>query len=54
MFDKVMAAMDRLYKAGVPIGVSLTATRLNAEEILSDDFIVCSSMKTRAYGRIVE
>jgi MoaA/NifB/PqqE/SkfB family radical SAM enzyme len=39
VFDKVMAAMDRLQAAGVPYGTSLTATRQNAEEILSDDFI---------------
>lgn len=39
VFDKVMAAMDRLFEAGVLYGVSLTATRHNAEEILSEDFI---------------
>lgn len=39
VFDQVMAAMDRLFQAGVLYGVSLTATRHNAEEILSDDFI---------------
>lgn len=39
VFDKVMASMDRLYEAGVLYGVSLTATRENAEEILSDEFI---------------
>lgn len=39
VFDKVMATMDRLMDAGVLYGVSLTATRENAEEILSDDFI---------------
>jgi len=39
VFDQVMAAMDRLFQAGVPYGVSLTATRHNAEEILSDSFI---------------
>ena len=39
VFDKVVAAMGRLRAAGVPFGVSLTATRENAEEILSDDFI---------------
>jgi MoaA/NifB/PqqE/SkfB family radical SAM enzyme len=38
VFDQVMAAMDRLYNAGVLYGVSLTATRENAEEILSDEF----------------
>ena len=39
VFDKVLAAMDRLRRAGVPFGVSLTATRHNAEEILSDEFM---------------
>lgn len=39
VFDQVMTAMDRLYEAGVLFGVSLTATRNNAEEILSEEFI---------------
>lgn len=39
VYDKVMAAMDRLFEAGVLYGVSLTATRQNAEEVLSDEFI---------------
>ena len=39
VFDRAMAAMDRLFQAGVLYGVSLTATRHNAEEILSDSFI---------------
>jgi MoaA/NifB/PqqE/SkfB family radical SAM enzyme len=39
VFDKVVAAMARLRCARVPFGVSLTATRHNAEEILSDDFL---------------
>ena len=39
VYQQVMAAMDRLFEAGVLYGVSLTATRQNAEEILSDDFI---------------
>ena len=30
--------MGRLRQAGVPYGVSLTATRHNAEEILSEEF----------------
>jgi len=38
VFDKILAAMQRLRRAGVPYGVSLTATRHNAEEILSDEF----------------
>jgi MoaA/NifB/PqqE/SkfB family radical SAM enzyme len=39
VFDQVLATMARLRKAGVPFGVSLTATRHNAEEILSEEFI---------------
>ncbi len=39
VFDQVLAAMGRLRRAGVPFGISLTATCHNAEEILSDEFI---------------
>ncbi|MEJ2007028.1 MAG: radical SAM/SPASM domain-containing protein [Acidobacteriota bacterium] len=39
VFQKVLAAMAHLRQAGVPFGVSLTATRENAEELLSDAFI---------------
>ena len=39
VFEKVLSAMGHLRRAGVPFGVSLTATRQNAEEILSDAFI---------------
>lgn len=39
VFDQVMDTMDRLHQAGVLYGVSLTATRENCEEILSDVFI---------------
>ena len=39
VFDKVLAAMGRLRRAGVPFGISLTATRHNAEEIFSDEFL---------------
>lgn len=39
VFKKVLAAMACLHEAGVPFGVSLTATRENAEELLSDAFI---------------
>ena len=39
VFDRVMDTMDRLHDAGVLCGVSLTATKNNTEEILSDDFI---------------
>ena len=39
VFGKVLAAMERLKREGVIIGVSLTATRENADEILSDEVV---------------
>jgi MoaA/NifB/PqqE/SkfB family radical SAM enzyme len=39
VFDKVLAAMERLRREGVIIGVSLTATRENADAILSDEVV---------------
>lgn len=39
VFDKVVAAMERLRAHGVMFGVSLTATRENADEVLSDEVI---------------
>jgi MoaA/NifB/PqqE/SkfB family radical SAM enzyme len=39
VFQRILEAMARLRQAGVPFGISLTATRDNAEEILSDRFI---------------
>ncbi|MCD6475962.1 MAG: radical SAM protein [Anaerolineaceae bacterium] len=39
VYDKVLDAMGRLRSAGVPFGISLTATRNNIEEIFSDEFI---------------
>ncbi len=39
VYDKILQAMQRLRKAGVPFGISLTATRQNVEEIFSDEFI---------------
>ena len=39
VFDKVLAAMERLRREGVIIGVSLTATRENSDEILSDEVV---------------
>jgi len=51
VFQRILSAMSNLRKAGVPFGVSLTATRLNAEEILSDDFIDFFFSKQQAtYG----
>jgi MoaA/NifB/PqqE/SkfB family radical SAM enzyme len=39
VFQRVLGAMANLREAGVPFGISLTATRLNCEEILSDEFL---------------
>lgn len=39
VFSKVLSTMARLRDHGVPFGISLTATRDNAEEILSEEFI---------------
>jgi MoaA/NifB/PqqE/SkfB family radical SAM enzyme len=39
VFDRILAAMGRLREAGVPFGVSLTATRHNTEELLSESFV---------------
>jgi len=51
IFDKVVDAMWRLRDAGVIYGVSLTPTRHNAEEILSDEFIdFCFSEQGALYG----
>jgi MoaA/NifB/PqqE/SkfB family radical SAM enzyme len=38
-FDNVLQAMAHLREAGVPFGVSATATRHNCEELLSDEFL---------------
>jgi len=48
VFDRVMAAMDRLYSAGVLYGVSLTATRENAMELLAEDFMDFLFLKKHA------
>ncbi len=39
VFDRVLAAMRRLGRQGVMFGLSLTATRENCEELLSDELI---------------
>lgn len=39
VFDRVLAAMSLLQANGAAFGISLTGTRYNAEEILSDEFI---------------
>jgi MoaA/NifB/PqqE/SkfB family radical SAM enzyme len=39
IFDRVLEAMACLREAGVPFGISVTVTRDNAGEILSDEFL---------------
>jgi len=39
VFQRVLRSMANLREAGVPFGVSLTATRDNYQEILSDEFL---------------
>jgi len=39
VFRRILRAMAHLREAGVPFGISLTATRENCEEILSDEFL---------------
>ncbi len=38
-FDRILGAMANLREVGVPFGISVTATRFNSEEILSDAFL---------------
>ncbi len=39
VYQRVLRAIGNLREAGVPFGISLTATRENCEEILSDEFL---------------
>lgn len=39
VYEKVLAAMDNLKKAGVVFGFSATPTRLNSDVIMSDEFL---------------
>jgi MoaA/NifB/PqqE/SkfB family radical SAM enzyme len=39
VFKRILQAMDNLRTAGVPFGISMTATRQNAEEVLSDELV---------------
>src|SRR5690554_4289549 len=39
VYDKVMAAMDRLKERGIVFGVSVTTCRNNVDELFSDEFI---------------
>jgi MoaA/NifB/PqqE/SkfB family radical SAM enzyme len=55
VFDKVVAVQDRLREAGVPFGISITATRDNCEEILSDEFVdFCFHQQGALYGWIFQ
>lgn len=38
---RIMTAMENLRNAGVPFGISITATRNNADVVLSDEFVDC-------------
>jgi len=39
VFHRIEKAMDHLRRHGVPFGISITATRQNAETVLSDQFL---------------
>jgi MoaA/NifB/PqqE/SkfB family radical SAM enzyme len=39
VYKKILRAMENLRKAGVPFGVSATATRYNSDMIVSDEFV---------------
>ena len=39
VYRRILKAMENLREVGVPFGISLTATRENAELLLSDEFI---------------
>jgi MoaA/NifB/PqqE/SkfB family radical SAM enzyme len=55
VFDKIVAAQNRLRDAGVPFGISITATRENCEEILSDDYVdFCFGTQGAMYGWIFQ
>ena len=54
-FRRVLNAFENLRDAGVPFGVSLTATRENAEILLSDEFIdFCFVEQGATYGWIFQ
>ena len=53
VFQKIDKAMDNLKKHGVVFGISVTATRQNAEVILSDELMnFCFDLKGAIYGWI--
>ncbi|NLZ53057.1 MAG: radical SAM protein [Thermoanaerobacteraceae bacterium] len=50
VFKKVMEAMDRMRKAGLIFGVSVTYTRKNTEELASEEFVDMLVEKGAAYA----
>ncbi|MBN1420026.1 MAG: radical SAM protein [Planctomycetes bacterium] len=55
VFRKILRAMANLRRAGVPFGVSLTATRLNAEVLLSDACMdLCFEREGAVFGWIFQ
>jgi MoaA/NifB/PqqE/SkfB family radical SAM enzyme len=51
VYDKIMAAMDRLRERGIVFGTSVTVTRQNAEELFkTDEFIDHLIDKGATYG----
>ncbi len=55
VWRKIMRAMDNLREAGVPFGVSVTATRFNVDAIMSDEFAeLYFGRKGAVYGWIFQ
>lgn len=54
IFDRVLAAMSLLRRDRAPFGISLTATRENAEEILSEEFIEFFQQQGALFGWIFQ
>lgn len=52
IFKRVVAAMDRLKERGAIFGVSITATRENVDEVISDGFVDFLVEKGVRYGWI--
>ena len=48
VYDRIMVAMENLREVGVLFGISMTATRFNCEEILSDEVIDFYQKEQRA------
>lgn len=52
-FDRVLRAIADLREAGVLFGISVTATRANCEEILSDEFLDFFSHQQGAFYEFI-